>query len=136
MFRSIVTFLCLAVLVTVPALGQDRQPDIRGVISGQIEAFEADDFALAFGFASPTIRRIFRTPENFGQMVRNGFPMVWRPSDVRFGTQVERGGKTYQPVFLRDQKGVGYVALYEMVKIGNEWQINGVQVLPEAEYGA
>ena len=54
-------------------------PAIESVISKQIEAFRADDFATAFTFASPNIRSMFGTPDNFGVMVRRGYPMVWRP---------------------------------------------------------
>ena len=75
--------------VLLAALGsgagaQDAQGAIREVISDQIAAFEADDFATAFGFASPAIREMFGTPDRFGRMVREGYPMVWRPGGVRF----------------------------------------------------
>ena len=46
--------------------------------------FLQDDFATAFTFASPNIQGIFGTHQNFGQMVRSGYPMVWRPADVQY----------------------------------------------------
>lgn len=61
-----------------------REAAIRGVIGSQLDAFEADDVDRAFGFASNGIRGMFGTPERFGQMVREGYPMVWRPGEVRY----------------------------------------------------
>ena len=80
--RAISLVLALVLGLATPATAQNA--DIEATISNQFEAFQADDFAQAFTYASPMIREIFRTPENFGTMVRNGYPMVWRPSDVRY----------------------------------------------------
>ena len=52
----------LLALLGSGAGAQDAQGAIREVISDQIAAFEADDFATAFTFASPAIREIFGTP--------------------------------------------------------------------------
>ena len=49
-----------------------QNAEVEATIDGQIEAFLADDFNRAFTFASPNIQQIFRTPENFGLMVRQG----------------------------------------------------------------
>ena len=78
----------IRVLLLILALGlpaQAQSDDIEAVIGAQLEAFAADDFAKAFTFASPMIKGMFGTPERFGQMVRGGYPMVWRPSRVEFG---------------------------------------------------
>ena len=52
---------------------------IRSIIEGQEEAFRRDDGATAFGYASPAIREMFGTPDVFMDMVRQGYPMVYRP---------------------------------------------------------
>ena len=103
---------------------------IRAVISAQIAAFEADDFERAFTYASPTIRQVFRTPENFGQMVQRGFPMVWRPSDVRFLELEDRGGALWQDVMVRDAAGGLFILEYEMIELEDGWKINGVRIRP------
>ena len=108
---------------------------IQGVISSQIEAFQADDFDRAFTFASPMIKGMFRTPENFGRMVMNGYPMVWRPAGMRFGGLVSEGGKLIQTVFFTDQAGRLFEAAYEMIETEAGWQINGVYIR-EADIGA
>jgi hypothetical protein len=134
---ALVFGLALPVLLFAgSAPADDRDDGIRTVIGGQIEAFRADDFPRAFDFASPMIREMFRTPENFGQMVRNGYPMVWRPAEVRMGELAERGGKLFQQVILRDASGRLFVAEYEMVLVDGRWRINGVWIRPAEETGA
>ncbi len=109
------------------ALADEPDATIRGVISGQIEAFRADDVDTAFEFASPTIQGMFGTPGNFGRMVREGYPMVWRPADVRFSRLGERGGRPVQGVLLTDGAGRVHVLDYEMIEVDGVWRINGVR---------
>ena len=127
----------LAGLALLPALAQDTRSDgIEGTIRSQIDAFIADDFATAFTFASPMIKRVFGNSDNFGAMVRQGYPMVWRPSDVRFLELEDVGGRPVQRVLLVDQAGVAYVAEYEMIQTAQGWQINGVSIERSPEVGA
>ena len=116
-------------LMTGAAPGSAGEPEaaIRDVISGQIEAFAADDIDSAFEFASPTIQGMFGTPGNFGRMVRKGYPMVWRPADVRFSRLGERGGLPVQGVLLTDGAGRVHVLDYEMIEVDGVWRINGVR---------
>ena len=121
--------LVFSVLVGTAAPAQ--QADIRATIDAQIGAFLKDDFVGAFEYASPTIRNIFRTPENFGSMVRNGYPMVWRPSDVRFLELREIEGALWQKVLITDAKGVAHVLDYQMIEREDGWKINGVRLIPQ-----
>ncbi len=135
MLRLLMVVL-IALKLAGPADAQDDAGAIQGVISSQIEAFKVDDFATAFTFASPMIQGIFRTPDNFGLMVRNGFPMVWRPAEVQF-KDLKGSGKLYmQHVLIRDAKGVYYLLEYQMVQTENGWQINGVTLLEQPPVGA
>jgi hypothetical protein len=119
-----------------PAWAQDAGAEIRAVISDQIAAFQADNFVAAFDFASPAIRRIFGDPGAFGRMVREGYPMVWHPSDVRFSGLEEQGGRMLQGVLVTDQAGELHVLRYEMIPGENGWRINGVTVLKDGDAGA
>jgi hypothetical protein len=133
----IIPALALALALCLPARAQEPpEAAIRGVIQSQIEAFLADDFATAFTFASPAIRGIFQTPENFGAMVRNGYPMVWRPESVEFGELREIGGRLWQRVIVRDAGGRVHALDYQMVPGEDGWRINGVQLLPAPDVGA
>lgn len=106
---------------------QDR--DVEATISAQIDAFLEDDFVRAFTFASPVIQGLFQTPDNFGVMVRRGYPMVWRPAEVRYLEQRQAGGATYQKVIITDGAGAIHLLEYEMVQLETGWKINGVQML-------
>ena len=106
--------------------------DIEATIAAQIEAFQADDFAQAFTYASPNIQGIFQTPENFGRMVRGGYPMVWRPSAVEYLDLRERSGFLFQDVLITDQDGKQHVLEYQMIELDGQWKINGVRMLKNA----
>ncbi|WP_299609491.1 DUF4864 domain-containing protein [uncultured Tateyamaria sp.] len=117
----------LAVGLAGAALAQGTE--IEGVIGGQIEAFKADDFEQAFTFAAPSIQGIFRTPENFGRMVTQGYPMVWRPADVTYLDLREEGGRYVQTVRIEDAEGAVHFLAYAMVETADGWKIGGVQLL-------
>jgi hypothetical protein len=129
--------LAAALALAAPAPAQEgAEGAIREVIQRQIEAFLADDFARAFAFASPAIKQLFRTPDNFGRMVREGYPMVWRPADIAFGELREVAGRLWQRVIVTDRSGVVHVLDYQMIPTGEGWQINGVHILRAPEVGA
>ena len=109
---------------------------IRGVIGDQIAAFRADDFETAFGFAAPSIRRLFGTSSNFGAMVRQGYPMVWRPGSVEYLTTTPRGAVWEQDVLVTDAGGRLHLLRYSMVETGDGWRIAGVELLRAPEVGA
>ncbi|MBV2358774.1 DUF4864 domain-containing protein [Thalassococcus sp. CAU 1522] len=112
------------------------EPGIEATIQSQIDAFLKDDFATAFTFASPSIQMLFGSPERFGAMVRQGYPMVWRPGDVRFGDLREIGGALWQKVIVVDADGETHVLDYRMVMQGGDWRISGVQILPQPDVSA
>lgn len=128
--------LALLLSATLAAAQEAPNPAIEGTIQGQIDAFLADDFATAFTFASPNIKRIFQTPENFGAMVRNGYPMVHRPAQVRMLELRSVAGALWQRVLVTDQAGRSHVLDYQMIQTPEGWQINGVQLLPQSGVGA
>lgn len=101
---------------------------IRSVISSQIEAFQKDDFETAFTYASPTIKSIFGTPERFGSMVRQGYPMVWRPAEVNFLSTDTIAGQLWQNVLIRDAGGALHILEYQMIEGTEGWKINAVRV--------
>jgi hypothetical protein len=135
--RQLLLSLVLLCLPVLPAQAQEaRNPAIETVIQQQFDAFRAEDVGTAFSFASPNIKGMFGTPENFGRMVRNGYPMVWRPAEVQFLDLREVAGNLWQRVMVTDQAGRTHLLDYQMVETGQGWQINGVQLLPQAGVGA
>ena len=134
-----------AILLACLALSQSPAPlqaqtaaiaEVQDTIFAQIEAMKADDFVTAFTYASPMIQGIFVTPENFGMMVRQGYPMVWRPSAVQMLEQREIAGALWQKVLVTDGEGHSFVLDYQMIEGEGGWQINAVDLLPSAGVGA
>ena len=88
--RRMRRFLCTLLLATLPlfAAAQTVAPAdarmIRAVIEAQLDAFKHDDAARAFSYAAPGIRETFGTAQNFMEMVRTQYPVVYRPSRVEF----------------------------------------------------
>lgn len=124
----------LAAAMAGPVLGQSEA--ITGVIDGQLEAFKVDDFVGAFEFAAPSIRNIFRTPENFGTMVQRGYPMVWRPAEVEFLELREEAGAYWQRVQIVDADGGVHYLDYRMTQTADGWKISGVQLVDAASLSA
>ena len=135
--RRLLLSLVLACMPALSAPAQEaRNPAIESTIQQQFDAFRAEDVATAFSFASPNIKGIFGTPENFGMMVRNGYPMVWRPAEVQYLELREVAGNLWQRVMVTDQAGRTHLLDYQMVQTGDGWQINAVQLLPSVGVGA
>ena len=124
----------LAACLALPAAAQEGP--IRETIESQMEALQADDFARAFTFASPNIKTIFGSPENFGAMVSQGYPMVHRPSAVTMLELREVAGNLWQRVMITDEAGKTHMLDYQMVETADGWQINGVQLLRAPDVGA
>jgi hypothetical protein len=124
-------------VILSPAFAQDSpEAAIQSTIQNQITAFQADDFARAFTYASPTIKGMFGTAENFGMMVQRGYPMVHRPESLRMLELREVEGQLWQRVMVTDAKGTTHMLDYQMIQTAQGWQINAVQLLPQSGVGA
>ncbi len=123
----IVHSILLTLMLVGPARAQES--DIQAVIGDQFAAFKTDDFATAFTFASPAIRQVFRSPENFGLMVREGYPMVWRPDSVAFLGLRREDGRIIQRLAVTDRQGGAHVLDYDMIQTEDGWRINGVRLV-------
>ncbi len=134
--RNTIRAAVLVVMALAGSMAKADEAGIRAVIGAQIEAFLADDFGTAFDFASPGIRSMFGTPERFGQMVRQGYPMVWRPGSVRYLELREEGGRPVQRVMIVDAEGELHLLDYIMQPGADGWKINGVYLLQAPAAGA
>ncbi|MCX7567848.1 DUF4864 domain-containing protein [Sulfitobacter sp. F26169L] len=108
---------------------QAQDAEIRDTITRQFDAFKLDDFATAFSFASPDLQRFFQTPQNFGSMVTQGYPMVWRPAKVDYLELREENGTFWQKVQIVDDKGRVHYLEYRMQQTPKGWRIGAVQIL-------
>ncbi len=126
--RQLVLTALIVLALSLPVRANDAA---QKVISDQIAAFLEDDVETAFTFASPAIRRVFGTPERFGQMVRQGYPMVWRPADMRFLATEERSGALVQTVLIRDAAGALHVLEYRMIETDGGLRIDAVRLIEQ-----
>lgn len=109
---------------------------IEDVITEQLDAFNARDRDKAFSFASPLIKRLFGTPENFSGMVERSYPMVWDNDFVRFLDRKDEAGRVIQRLLISDENGIPYILEYKMLQADPDWQIDGVDILPAPQAGA
>ena len=126
---SIFVFL----LFSFPMIAGEKE-DVQATINGQFQAFLEDDVRRAFTFASPSIRSIFKTPKNFGDMVQRGYPMVWRPARVTFLEHKEVHQGRTQDVQIFDSSGTAHYLRYFVTQTANGWKISGVQLLDAADF--
>lgn len=125
----------MALATAIAGAAWAQGTEIQDTISSQIEAFLSDDFEQAFDFASPSIQGIFGTHENFGRMVTQGFPMVWRPAETTYLELREINGALHQKVQITDAEGRVHLLDYRMLDTDTGWKINGVQLLESADLG-
>jgi Domain of unknown function (DUF4864) len=103
---------------------------IRSVVEAQLQAFQRDDDAAAFGFASPGIQELFGTATNFMQMVRQSYQAVYRPRSVLFEALTLVQDLPTQPVLLLSPEGDPVRALYLMENwTTGAWRITGCYLL-------
>ena len=87
-----------------------------------------DDFDKAFTFASPSIKKIFGNSNNFGKMVRRGFPMLWRTKVVDYLKLLIVDGALVQRVMITDINDEIFILNYIMVETIKGWKIRGVTI--------
>jgi hypothetical protein len=127
--------------LVVAAQAQEISPAdraaIRGVIQSQVDAFRRDDGEVAFGYASPAIRRLFGTSDVFMDMVRQGYQPVYRPKVFDFGEIVTLHGQVTQKVHVVGPDGRSVTAYYPMTQLPDgSWRIDGCYLQAPEEHQA
>jgi len=128
MVRSLLFALLLSAVAPSSAAAEISKEDaaaIRAVISEQLEAFARDDGPRAFSLATAGIRAQFGTPEIFMEMVKNEYPVVYRPKSVHFEPPEFIESQVVQPVRMIDAGGRAWIAIYPMLREGGRWRTNG-----------
>ena len=99
---------------------------VRYTISSQIDAFKDNDVKKAYTFAAPNIQAQFPSPDIFGLMVRNGYPIIWKPKSYKFTTFKDLGNRCIQRVLFQSYNGSLESYDYILEKICSVWKIAGV----------
>ena len=110
-------------------LSPKEQKQIIEVVQAQLTAFSQDDAAKAFSFAAPNIRHLVGTAENFLEMVRTQYGIVYRPSSTTFMQPNGEVGEAVLKVQMTDEDGDTWIATYTLQKQKNKtWKITGCAV--------
>ena len=129
-------FIAVILIFISTTLAADEQTDIQNTISNQLEAFASDDFTEAFTHASPGIKDIFGSVDNFSRMVKNGYPMVWRYNNFQFLKLEETPQGYSQIVRITDKKDELFLLKYFMKNISGIWKISGVIIIETSDFSA
>ncbi|MEL6218930.1 MAG: DUF4864 domain-containing protein [Pseudomonadota bacterium] len=128
-FIAFAAAIVVAVGVALPRPAAAQDAAIVAVIEDQLAAFQRNDLDAAFAHAAPQIQRKFGSPENFGHMVRHGYPMIWRPSRYEYrGLEEPESGFFVKTVLFEDAAGQQFEADYIMGLTEGEWRIRGVSL--------
>jgi len=99
---------------------------VKKVISSQLMAFKERNVEKAYSFAAPNIKRQFFNAKNFGLMVKNGNPVIWRQKNYQFVKFSSNGTRSIQRVLFRSNTDALLTYDYLLEKFSNEWRIAGV----------
>lgn len=104
--------------------------EAQNVVTKQLEAFLSGDFATAYSYASPDIKRTFPTLDRFMSMVRNGYLPVLRPGNYAFGrVETDPEGRLVWEVLINGPDGTDYTAAYYMERQPDgSWKVDAVSL--------
>jgi hypothetical protein len=128
-------FVMLAALAACAAATALRAADevsasdaraVRALVEAQLAAFASDDADKAFSLAAPAIQAMFVNPDRFLAMVRQSYPVVYRPASVSFLQPEWIDGKLIQRVQMADEAGAPWMVVYELERQADRsWRIAG-----------
>ncbi len=112
-------------------INQSDKAAVQQVIGGQLEAFKAEDGAMAYSFAAPIVTKAFPTVEKFMAMVKGGYQPILQNRKYTFGkAKIDTLGRPAQHVTITAADGKRYEAVYAMQKQADgSWKIAGVQMV-------
>ena len=81
-------------------------------------------------FAAPNVREAVGTADVFLAMVRQDYPVVYRPTSVAFLKPEGKDGIAIQRVQMTDASGTSWLAVYSLAQQKNKsWRITGCSVV-------
>lgn len=127
--------LCAGLVLALPASAEPSAADqqaFRSIITSQLQAFRADDGAAAYSYAAPAIRNLYPTVDSFMNMVRRGFPPIYRPQSTTFGVSFESPTGPKQRMLVTGPDGRNWIAEYTLQRQPDgTWKINGCKLLED-----
>ena len=126
----LVAFMGLwALPASAGGLSPKDQKQIIKVVRAQLNAFSQDDAVTAFSYAAPNIRRLVGSAENFIEMVRAQYDVLYRPTSVIFMQPRVEVGEAVLKVQMTDEDGDAWIATYTLQRQRHKtWRITGCAV--------
>lgn len=131
---ALVSFTSFAKAQEIPT----GDAEFRAVITQQMQAIAQDDASSAYAKIAPNVQRIFPTADIFMNMVRGGYPAVYRHKLFGFGEAgIDESGRPFQTVEILGADGARYTAVYFMERQEDDtWKISGVVMAKAPETDA
>jgi hypothetical protein len=134
MIRSLLNAALFSVLMLfagVPAQSAPMSSEWQATITGQVEAFHAQDGVAALAFAGSGFKARFTDPASFLQTIREwGYAAIMDSRSHSFGAyEVIDADHVLQLVIFTGPDQVIYRAVYQLVREPEGWRIAGVQMM-------
>ena len=122
--------LQLLMPVQAEMLSVKDEKAVQAVVQSQLAAFAKDDADKAFSYAAPQLRKTIGNASAFMAMVKNSYPVVYRPASVAFLKAEGSGDDIVQKVQMLDASGTSYLAVYSLQRQKDKtWRISGCTVV-------
>lgn len=120
----------LAVTASAGSLSPKDRKQIIEVVQGQLDAFAHGNAAKAFSYAAPNIRHLMGNADNFMNMVRTHYEVVYRPASTTFMQPAGEAKDAELKVQMTDEAGHAWVASYTLQRQKDKaWRITGCTVV-------
>ena len=131
-------FSLMAAFAVLAAHAAPMSDEWQATITGQVDAFHAQDGASALGFAGSGFKERFTDPGSFLQAIRDwGYAAILDSRSHSFGAyQVIDADHVLQLVTFTGPDQVIYQAVYQLVREPEGWRIAGVQMMKTGGMGA
>ena len=133
-FQFVLPVFLVALQALVPAhadaLSAKDEKAVQAVVQSQLTAFSKDDADKAFSYAAPDLRKTIGSSSAFMAMVKNSYPVVYRPASVAFLKAEGSGDEVLQRVQMLDASGTSWLAVYSLQRQKDKtWRISGCAVV-------
>ncbi len=130
MFRPLLALVLTPLLLGSAFAGDAEIKSAQSTIDAQLKAFSRGDNAAAYGYAAPSIQRIFPTVDSFMSMVTGAYQPVYKPRSYSFGKVEEMGAsQIIQQVLVVGPDGKDYEAVYTLeLQPDGQYKIVGVSL--------
>jgi hypothetical protein len=136
-FRILFALAALCLPATLTKAADPAATEAQGIIAAQIDAFQHDDGAKAYSFASPDIHLMFPNPDIFMSMVRGGYAPVYHPQQFQFGSFTAGGDMLKQIVEITAADGTAWTAEYTLTRLADgSLKISGCRLTKRPGVGA